>query len=125
MMQKKIKPTVKTPAILFDPDEGFIEISGRSIPENAVEVYHPLVEEWLDEYLSDPSAPVNLNINLEYYNTSSSMWLLRMFKKLEAVHKNHNNVSVNWYYEDEDMLESGNDYQEIISIPFKMIQTEL
>ena len=35
-------------------------------------------------------------------------------------------VKVNWYFEtdDEDMAEAGEDYQAIISIPFKMIEVE-
>jgi hypothetical protein len=51
---------------------------------------------------------------------------LDVFKKLEAIHKNGNKITINWYYEqdDEDMLEAGEDYQAIISVPFKMIQVE-
>ena len=49
-----------------------------------------------------------------------------LFKKLEAIHKAGNEVSINWYYEedDEDMLEAGEDYQAIIKVPFTMIEVE-
>jgi hypothetical protein len=35
-------------------------------------------------------------------------------------------VKINWYFEtdDEDMEEAGEDYQAIISLPFKMIQVD-
>jgi hypothetical protein len=47
-----------------------------------------------------------------------------VFKKLEAIYKNKNDVKINWYYEedDEDMLEAGEDYESIIRVPFNMIE---
>ena len=68
----------------------------------------------------------NTNIQLEYFNTSSSKCILDVFKKLEAINKGGSAVVINWYYEedDEDMLEAGEDYQAIISVPFKMVQIE-
>jgi len=120
-----ITGTPKTPSIHFDPETGIIEIKGRSIPENSIEFYKPLVD-WLDVYAETPSDKTTVNIQLEYFNTSSSKCILDVFKKLETVSKNNNAVIINWYYEedDEDMLEAGEDYQSILRIPFKMIETE-
>lgn len=116
--------TPKTPTVHFD-DAGKVEIKGRSIPENSIEFYKPLVD-WLEQYLSTPAELTEVNIQLEYFNTSSSKCILDVFKKLEAIYKSGNEVVINWYYEedDEDMLEAGEDYQSIIKIPFKMIETE-
>jgi hypothetical protein len=36
--------TENTPLVNFDPSQGLIEIKGRSIPENSIEFYKPLVE---------------------------------------------------------------------------------
>ncbi|HSA04828.1 MAG TPA: DUF1987 domain-containing protein, partial [Tenuifilaceae bacterium] len=65
-----------------------------------------------------------VNIRLEYFNTASSKCILDVFKKLEVLKKNSNDIVINWYYEedDEDMLEAGEDYESIIKVPFKMIQ---
>jgi len=41
-----IDGTAKTPSVKFDGQEGVIEIKGRSIPENSIEFYKPLVELW-------------------------------------------------------------------------------
>ena len=67
-----------------------------------------------------------MNIQLEYFNTSSSKCILDVFKKLEAIYKSGNEVLINWFYEedDEDMLEAGEDYQSIIKIPFKMVEID-
>ena len=118
-----IEGTPKTPTVKFDAEQGIIEIKGRSIPENSIEFYKPLVD-WLEDYKSDPLPKTKVNIQLEYFNTSSSKCILDVFKKLEAIHKSKNEVEINWYYEedDEDMLEAGEDYESIIRIPFKMIE---
>ena len=71
-----------------------------------------------------PNSATVLNVQLEYFNTSSSKCILDVFKKLESV--SGSEVSVKWYYEedDEDMLEAGEDYEAIIDLPFEMIEVE-
>jgi hypothetical protein len=120
-----IEGTPKTPSVNFDSASGILHLKGRSIPENSIEFYKPLVE-WLNEYAAKPQAKTAVNIQLEYFNTSSSKCLLDLFKKLEGMHKSGNDITIKWYYEedDEDMLEAGEDYQSIINIPFKMIEVE-
>lgn len=118
-----IEGTPKTPTVILNPIAGVIEIKGRSIPENSIEFYRPVVE-WLDEYIKNPQPNTVVNMQLEYFNTSSSKCILDVFKKLEVLKKNQKDVIINWYYEedDEDMLEAGEDYESIIKVPFKMIQ---
>jgi hypothetical protein len=125
MEKFSIDGTPKTPSISFDLAAGVLEIKGRSIPENSIEFYKPLVDS-LDKYASSPKGQTNVNIQLEYFNTSSSKCILDLFKKLEAIHKSGSAVTINWHYEedDEDMLEAGEDYQAIIGVPFKMVQIE-
>ena len=123
MESLSIEGTNKTPSVKMDPESGVIEIKGRSIPENSIEFYRPIVE-WLDEYAKNPKKTTTVNVQLEYFNTSSSKCILDIFKKLESLKKARNEVVINWYYEedDEDMLESGEDYESIIRVPFKMIE---
>ena len=120
-----IEGTPKTPTVEFNAEEGKVEIKGRSIPENSVEFYNPLIA-WLEEYGKNPKEETQVHIQLEYFNTSSSKCILDVFKKLESLAKAGNDIKVNWYYEedDEDMLEAGEDYQSIIKLPFKMIEIE-
>lgn len=118
-----IEGTPKTPSITLNPESGIIEIKGRSIPENSIEFYKPIVD-WLEDYAKAPKEKTVVNIQLEYFNTSSSKCILDVFKKLENLKKGKNDIVVNWYYEedDEDMLEAGEDYESIIKVPFKMIE---
>jgi len=122
MEKYEIDGTPKTPTILFDINGGVLDIKGRSIPENSIEFYKPLVDA-LDKYSVATKSATTVNIQLEYFNTSSSKCILDIFKKLESIHKSGSYVTINWHYEDddEDMLEAGEDYQAIIGIPFKMV----
>lgn len=112
----------KTPEISFDSTTGILSISGRSIPENSIEFYKPMLT-WMEEYSSSKPDHTTLQIKLEYFNTSSSKCLLDIFKKLETI---GGKCTVEWFYEqdDEDMLEAGEDYEAIVHVPFKMIGVE-
>ena len=118
-----IEGTPKTPTITMNPETGVVGIKGRSIPENSIEFYKPIVD-WLEEYTKLPQPKTVVTVQLEYFNTSSSKCILDVFKKFEILKKDNNEVVINWYYEedDEDMLEAGEDYESIIKVPFKMIQ---
>ncbi|NNM95425.1 MAG: DUF1987 domain-containing protein [Bacteroidia bacterium] len=121
-----IESTPKTPTIKFDSKKGRLEIKGRSIPENSVEFYKPLVES-LEQYASSPNSPTQVDIQLEYFNTASSKCILDVLKRLESIHRQGNQVIINWYYEedDEDMREAGEDYQAIVNLAFNMQQVEI
>jgi len=125
MESLNIEGSAKTPTIKFEPATGKLLIRGRSIPENSIEFYKPLVDK-LEEYAGSPQSTTNVDIQLEYFNTSSSKCILDVFKKLEAINAGSSEVVINWHYEedDEDMLEAGEDYQAIINVPFKMVEME-
>ena len=115
--------SVKTPYINFDAASGNFELRGKSIPENSVIFYKPMME-WLETYILNPASKTSLNIQLDYFNTSSSKCIVDLFKKLEFIIKNaKGEATINWLYneEDEDMQEAGEDYQSIIKIPFNLV----
>jgi hypothetical protein len=121
MEEIKLTPTPKTPSVTFAAN-GHLELKGRSIPENSLEFYKPLID-WLESYSKQSAPETNVHVQLEYFNTSSSKCLLDFFKRLEGI---SSKVTIHWYYEvdDEDMLEAGEDYEAIINVPFKMIEVE-
>lgn len=123
MKNISIEGTPKTPTIEFNPETGILLIKGRSIPENSIDFYKPIIE-WLDEYAIQPSAATEVLIQLEYFNTSSSKCILDVFKKLESIKKSGKEITIKWHYEpeDEDMLEAGEDYEAIIDLNFEMVE---
>ena len=122
MKDLSLEGSAKTPTIDFKSD-GQLLIKGRSIPENSIEFYKPLID-WISEYSDNPKGKTLVNIQLEYFNTSSSKCILDVFKKLESI--TDSEVSIKWFYEedDEDMLEAGEDYEAIIDLKFEMIEVE-
>ncbi|MBO4778593.1 MAG: DUF1987 domain-containing protein [Bacteroidales bacterium] len=121
----KMEGTAKTPDLSFDATTGVFDIKGRSIPENSVEFYKPILE-WLDAYSKQAQAKTVVNVQLEYFNTSSSKCILDLLKKFEMISKNGNDIVVKWHYEsdDEDMMEAGEDYKSIINVPFELVEIE-
>lgn len=125
MENLQLEGSAKTPQVNFDSQNGKLMLKGRSIPENSIEFYKPL-NDWIDSYALEPTEVTTIDIKLEYFNTSSSKCILDLFKKLEKINGAKTEVSVNWYFEedDEDMEEAGEDYQAIIKLPFKMIEVD-
>jgi len=116
-----LAPTPKTPRLYFNGESGVFEMSGRSIPENSIEYYKPLMK-WLDNYMKSPADTTTLSVNLEYFNTSSSKCLIEILRKLEEI-KSKSHIKVLWHYEeeDEDMMESGEDFKKLLNIPIELI----
>ncbi|MBW8051095.1 MAG: DUF1987 domain-containing protein [Cytophagales bacterium] len=125
MEKISIKATSKTPQVEFDPDSGVLAITGRSIPENSVDFYKPILE-WLDDYtkIAKDKKQTVFKFKLEYFNTSSSKCILDIFRRLEKLYTDEVNIAIKWYYEedDEDMYESGEDFKEIMDIPVELVE---
>lgn len=123
MEKISIAGTSKTPAINVDLSKGLIEIKGQSIPENSTEFYMPLLNSLNNFSAKKNEDTLNVNFQLEYFNTSSSKCILDILKGLAELQKTGVNITINWYYEedDDDMQESGENYQEITNISFNMI----
>lgn len=118
----RIEPTNLSPLINFDPESGRLELTGRSIPENSLEFYQS-VYEWLDEYVTNPKDKTVVEVKLDYFNTSSSKCILDILKKVDKLEDAGHDVLINWYYNenDEDMMEAGEDYGDLLDSPFDLI----
>ena len=120
-----IEGTKQTPHIDFNASTGVLSISGRSIPESTFEFFNPVLQ-WLDEYAGIAGDETVINVSLEYFNTSSSKYILEIFKRLKGVLNDGKDVLVKWYYEedDEEMMETGEDYEDVSGLPFEIIAIE-
>ncbi|MDA3780067.1 MAG: DUF1987 domain-containing protein [Bacteroidales bacterium] len=115
-----IKETEKTPSVSLST-KGVLKIEGRSIPEDAASFFKPLLD-WTEEFNAES---IRFDIKLEYFNTSSSKFILEMLRVIEK-NPTKKDVIVNWFYEegDIDVLESGQYFESIIGLPFKYIEYE-
>jgi hypothetical protein len=81
-----IDNTPKTPQIDLNQFTGELILSGKSIPENAAKVYEPVFN-WVREYILKARPVTNIRLNLEYFNTASSLWLSKILKVLKQIDK--------------------------------------
>jgi hypothetical protein len=111
-----LEGTEDTPRIILDKKEGIFEISGRSLPEDATEFYKPVLD-WITRYSTDPNHATDFVFKLDYYNTSSAKVILDLLYALEDIE----GIKVKWYFhdEDEDMEEAGQEFSELVEIPFE------
>jgi len=79
-----LEQTPKTPQIDLNQISGELILSGRSIPENAAKIYEPVLN-WVRGYVLKAKPITNLRLNLEYFNTSSMMWLSRILSVLKKI----------------------------------------
>ncbi|MDH5365888.1 MAG: DUF1987 domain-containing protein [Cyclobacteriaceae bacterium] len=120
-MEKLVKEgSDLTPAIDFDPSSGNFVISGKSVPEDSMGFYAPVID-WLKEYVEQPANKTTFSFKLEYFNTSSSKILLDIFNILENV---KDTLCFNWYCEedDEDLEESASDFGEVLSYDINIVK---
>ena len=108
--------TEDTPHIVLDKDRGVLEISGRSLPEDSAGFYKPVLD-WIEAYSKDPNADTTLIFKLEYFNTASAKLILDVLSAVEDI----SNMKIMWYYheDDEDMEEAGQEFSELVAIPFE------
>ena len=111
-----LKGTEDTPSILLDKKNGILEISGRSLPEDSAEFYKPVIE-WINNYAADANPTTEFAFKLEYFNTASSKLILDVLSALEEI----KGMKVTWYFhdDDEDMEEAGQEFSELVEIPFE------
>ena len=120
----QIAPTDKSPEVDFNPMEGVLMLKGRSLVEDSESFYLPLVE-WIQKYIEDPKEGTVIDFKFEYFNTSCSKWLITITKELKVLYEKDPSTQINWYYEDDDVLEYGEVICDLVDIPINMIETEV
>jgi hypothetical protein len=123
MTTLKITGTEDTPDIIYSPEGNEFVISGRSLPEDVTNFYKPVFE-WLEQLDTVPGTSLKFVFKLEYFNTASSKIILDILLKLEEIHaEGKNSFSIEWYYTDgdDDMVEAGEEYKELVEIPFNIL----
>jgi hypothetical protein len=120
----KIDATKLTPAIVMDPERHTIEISGFSLPEDAIDFYQPIIN-WLKEYREENKAvaqnghELNVYFKLTYFNSASMRLIVEIFEHIGKMLQMGFKVNVNWKYDSEDpqMAETGRELGDITKVP--------
>jgi hypothetical protein len=114
-----------SPEIQLDPVSGYMHLTGTSIPENSEEVYRPVLN-WLKAYAAKPANKTNMDVRLDYFNTSSSKFLMEILRLLKQIKESGHPVGIRWFYyeDDPDMLEAGQDFMDIVGMDMEMVILE-
>ena len=116
----RIEQTDDSPQVILDQEENRFEISGKSLPEDVVDFYQPVLD-WLGEYRKGPNTRTEFHFKLLYFNTASSKLLLDILMIFEEMVEESHDILVKWLSlsSDEDMQEAGKEYEEMLDIPFE------
>ena len=120
-----IEPTSATPKIILDKNSGKFEIAGKSFPEESRSFFQPVFN-WLEEYVKTPNNETLFVFKMEYFNSSSSLIILEILNLLETIFKQGKKVEVQWTHLeiDEDMYDAGEEYSELVKVPFSFKSVE-
>jgi hypothetical protein len=118
-----IEGTGSTPSVRIE--NGIFEIKGRSIPEDTHEFFSPIVHV-IQDYIKNPSENTVLQFHLEYINSGSKKYITGILSTFNEFYLQGKDVLVLWHYDfdDDSMLELGNDLRAMFKIPFQIIEVK-
>src|SRR6056297_1755151 len=118
------QPTAKTPYVMLD-SSGVIKFRGRSIPEDVTIFYNKIVD-WIKNYCNAPAPHTEVDIEMEYLNSGTSKYMLKILKILKEIDLKGYSFTINWYFEegDDDIMERGEYYGSILDMDIRLIETE-
>jgi len=116
MKALKLDKTDDTPEVWLDIDKAVFLIAGRSLPEDTVTFFQPVLD-WIKAYSTDPNPQTEFTFKLDYFNTASSKLILDLLLAL----RNIKGIKILWYsQEDDEEIESaGQEFAEQVTIPFE------
>ncbi len=121
----RIEQTDDSPLVILDQQNNLFEISGKSLPEDVVDFYRPVLD-WLVSYRKNPNPKTEFTIKLIYFNTASSKLILDILMIFEEMVEEGHDVLVKWlsHKSDDDMQEAGKEYEEMVDVPFEHLTYE-
>jgi len=109
-----LEQTKSTPFVRLDPQTHTVEFKGESYPENAAKFFTPIFS-WIRDFLaSDKDSHVVVEMQMTYFNSSSSKAFMNLFGMFEEAVSTGREVVVNWRYDEENeaVLEAGEEFKE-------------
>lgn len=106
-----IEQTPKTPSVDLNKFTGDLIFCGRSTPEDASMIYEPVLN-WVEQYIHAPRPVTNVRLNLDYFNTTTALWLSKLLKRL-ANTQEPDHVLILHLYLPADEFDSLRDFNDI------------
>lgn len=108
-----------TPEVILDKEKNKFEFNGKSLPEDVIKFYSPIFK-WVDEYAKEPNPETQVTVRIVYFNSASQRALNELLMGFKKIELRNCKVAVNWYFDEDDdeMRESGEEFEEITELKF-------
>ena len=110
-----IEQTASTLGVRFDAQASALAMFGESYPENALKFFTP-VAAWLKKFLHSrsPGDKVRVDLDIIYFNSSTSKVLMNIFDMLEEAARKRILVKIVWKHHEENEIsqECGEEFAE-------------
>jgi len=97
-----ITNTKYTPQIELSFKDRYLRIIGDSYPENAMEVYQPLIVK-LEKYFEAPAQDLLIEFNFDFVSTSSKKMLTDIIGILQGYHDAGHQIKLTWFFPEGDL----------------------
>ncbi len=117
-----IKQSEDSPEIIMDLEKKELSIEGPSFPEDAVEIYKPIII-WLSENEEKLNGLI-VSFDYSILSSASNKMVFEVLVKLENMYKKGIKLKVRWNYAsfDEDMFDEGRGFRDNLKMPFELIK---
>ena len=115
--------TSRTPNVNLDGANGLFSLTGESYPEDITSFYGP-IRVALNEVLENLSQPLQVEIKLVYFNSSSARVLMELVDQMDEHANSGAVININWYCNPDDDItrEFAEDIsEELNSVTFTII----
>ena len=122
MAALRIEASDDTPLVVLDKEKQQFELSGKSMPEDVIDFYQPVLD-WIKNYQLEPLESTDFNFKLVYFNTASSKLILDVLMLFEEIAESGSGVKIRWHSPetDEDMQEAGEEYADMVDLDFEFL----
>ena len=102
------------PFILFDIEKGIVQITGNCCGHDAHSHFRPLLSTLRKS--GSITSKIHVQLFLSRVNLVSGSELIRVLKEFRKHQKSGTELSIIWYYEDEEQLELGQNLAELVGL---------
>lgn len=116
-----IEPQPITPFVKFKSDQGLLLIKGKSMSEDALDFYAPIVT-IVDNYLNQ-AEKLTCYLYFKEFNLATAKSLFHLFKTLSEHHILGKRITINWFadWHNNEMLQTGIDYADIYDLKINIL----
>ena len=109
--------------VILDKRNNKFLFEGCSIPENVKDFFKPILK-WLNQYKDKSLDETIVEMDFDYFNTSTSMLILEVLYILDEIYDSGKSIKVIWFYKkgDCEMKDAGEEYEDMLNLPFEYIE---